>query len=67
MQICIGTSVGIAEGIIGFILAAIVSFFAVKVFRYLVGKNQLNFFGIYDMGVGVIALAVGIFQLVLNK
>lgn len=67
VQICIGTSVGIAEGIIGFILAAIVSFFAVKVFRYLVGKNQLNFFGIYDMGVGVIALAVGIFQLVLNK
>lgn len=66
VQICIGTSAGIAGGIIGFVISVIISFFAVKVFKYLFGKNQLNFFGIYDLGVGVIALVIGIFQLALN-
>lgn len=66
VQICIGTSTDVAGGIIGFVISVAVSFLAVKIFKYLFDKNQLNFFGIYDLGVGVIALVIGIFQLALN-
>ena len=52
--------------IVGLVVSGALSFLAVKVFRILTIKKQLNYFGIYDISFGVIAAVIGIFQLILR-
>lgn len=52
--------------IISVILSLITSFFAVKLFKWLINQNKIRFFGIYDIAVGVIILVIGIFELALR-
>ena len=66
VETCIGTSVGWIEGILGAVLGVVVSFVLVRVLRFIIKKGYYKYFGIYDMGVGVIIAVVGIFQLALN-
>ena len=61
------TPVGIAAGIIGFILAAAASFFAVKLFIFVLKNKALKYFAFYDIAIGLIALVIGIFEIVIKS
>lgn len=67
VQICISvTPAGIAEIILGLVISAAVSFIAVKLLQWIINTHKLKFFGIYDIGIGVIAAVIGIFELILK-
>ena len=66
VQTCIGESVGWAEGIIGAILGAVLSFVCVKVLRFIIKNDYLKFIATYDLGFGFLIAVIGIFQLALN-
>lgn len=67
IELCVAvTKVHIAGAIIGFIIAAAVSFFAVKLFIFAVKKGALKYFGYYDVTIGVICAIIGTFQLVIK-
>lgn len=66
VETCIGASVGIVAGIIAAVLALVVSFIMVRVLRYVIKNGYYKYFGIYDLGVGVIIAVIGIFQLALK-
>ncbi|MFR5876562.1 MAG: undecaprenyl-diphosphate phosphatase [Eubacterium sp.] len=66
-QICTAViSAGAVEIILGVIISAAVSFIAVKLLQWIINANKLKFFGIYDIGIGVIAIIIGIFELILK-
>ncbi len=66
VQICVGEKVGVIAGILGAVIALVASFMAVKFLRRIIKAGRLNYFGIYDLGVGAIIAVIGIFQLVLG-
>lgn len=67
VQICTAViSAGAVEIILGVIISAAVSFIAVKLLQWIINANKLKFFGIYDIGIGVIAIIIGIFELILK-
>ena len=57
---------GIAAIIIALILSAAVSFFCVRLFRWIVDNDKLKYFGYYDIALGVIAAVIGVFELILK-
>lgn len=67
VEICVSvTPVGIVSIILSVIISALVSFFAVKLLKWIVDNHYLKYFGIYDIGIGVITLIIGIFELALR-
>lgn len=50
--------------IIAFILATVVAFFMVRLFKFIIKKNYLKYFGFYDVALGGIIAIVGVFQLI---
>ena len=66
VETCVGESVGVVEGIIGAVLGVVATFILVKVLRWIIKQDYYKYFGIYDLGVGLIIGVVGIFQLALN-
>lgn len=65
IETCVGASVGVVAGIIAAVLGLVVSFIMVRVLRFVIKKGYYQYFGIYDLGVGLIIAVVGIFQLAL--
>lgn len=67
VEICVSTiPTTVLMCIMGAVLSIVVSFVAIKLFRWIVEQNKLKYFGIYDIAVGVIILVIGIFELALR-
>ena len=67
VEICTSsTPAGVVSIIIGVILSAAVSFVCVRLFQWIVNNGKIKYFGYYDLGIGVITLIIGIFQLILR-
>lgn len=67
VEICTAvTPASIVQVIIGLILSAGVTFIAVKLLRWIINSSKLKYFGIYDIGVGVIAFIIGLFEIILK-
>lgn len=67
IEICTATeAANIAAAIIGLILSAAVSFLCVRVLKWIIKNEKLMYFAYYDFGVGVLALIIGIFELILR-
>lgn len=60
------TKIGVVPAIIGAIISAVLSYFLTTVLRALINKNNIKYFGYYDIALGVIVLIVGIFELILR-
>lgn len=56
-------SQNIASIIVGVILSAVISFFAVKFCKHFYTKNKLEPFALYNVAIGLIATVIGIVQL----
>lgn len=52
--------------IVGIILSAVISFFAVKFCRYIYLKNKIEPFALYNVAIGVIVTIIGIFEMILK-
>ena len=68
VEICVSvTKVGVVSAVLALMISALVSFFLVKIMRYIVNNNHLRCFVIYDGSVGIIALIIGIVELIIRK
>lgn len=59
-------SQNIASIIIGIILSAVISFFAVKFCKHFYNKNKLEPFALYNVAIGLISTIIGIVQLIIK-
>ena len=67
VELCIGvTKINIISALIGLIVSAVVSFFVAKLLVFIIKKKQLMPFAVYDIAFGLIALIIGIFQIVVK-
>lgn len=67
IEICVSvTAAKIAEIIIGLILSICISFLCVSVLRWIIENAKIKHFGYYDIGIGVITLVIGVFELLLK-
>jgi undecaprenyl pyrophosphate phosphatase UppP len=67
IELCTASvSAGVLAIILGLIIAAAVSFISVKVLQWIINSNKLKFFGVYDIGIGVICAVIGVFELILK-
>jgi undecaprenyl-diphosphatase len=67
IEICTAvTSAGVVSIILGLIISVLVTFFAVKLFKWMIDTYKIKYFGIYDIGIGVISAVIGIFELILK-
>ena len=67
IEICIGvTKINIISAIIGVVVSAVVSFFAVKLLLYVIKNKSLKFFAWYDIALGFICFIIGIFEIVIK-
>lgn len=67
IEICTSvTKIGIAQIIIAVLISAALSFVLTRLFKTIVNKLYLKYFGIYDISVGIIISIVGIFELALR-
>lgn len=57
---------GVVSIILGLVISVILSFFAVRIFRFLVKNKLLKHIAIYDLSFGFIASIIGVFQLILK-
>lgn len=65
VEICVGvTKVSIISAIIGLVISAVVSFFAVKLLLYIIKNNALKYFAWYDIAIGIICFIIGIFEII---
>ena len=66
VETCTGEAVGVVAGILGAVIGLVTAFAAVKVLRYIIKKDYLKYFAIYDLGAGFLFAVIGIFQLALR-
>ena len=67
VELCVAvTKINIFSALIGIIVSAAISFFAVKLFIFIVNKKALNYIAYYDISIGVISAIIGAFQLVIK-
>ena len=67
IQICLASeAASIAASIIGLVLSAAVTFLCVKVLKWVIKNEKLSYFAYYDFGIGVLAIIIGIFELILR-
>lgn len=63
IEICVGvTKINIAGAVIALIISVCASFFAVKLFIFVIKKRMLNYFAYYDISIGLISIVIGVFQ-----
>ncbi len=60
------TQVNWISAVIAVVVSSVVSFFAARVFRTLIHKNNIRCFGYYDIALGAISMIIGIFELILK-
>lgn len=64
IEICVAvTKINVVSALIGLIISAVASFFAVKLFIFVIKKKALNYFAYYDIAIGLIGAIIGVFQL----
>lgn len=67
IELCVAvTKINIFSAIIGLVISIIASFFAIKLFIFVLKKRALNFIAYYDISIGVISAIIGTFQLVIK-
>lgn len=67
VEICVAvTPAKVVTVIFGLIFSVIAAFVATRLLKYIIEKNYLKYFGIYDLSLGAIAFVVGAFQLILR-
>lgn len=67
VEICISvTQAGIVSIILGVIIAAAVTVFAVKILLWMIDSVKIKYFAFYDFTIGIIAVIVGIFEIALK-
>lgn len=52
--------------IVGFVVAAVVGFFAIKMVKWLLKKDRFKIFGIYTLILGLACVGMGVYELVTN-
>lgn len=57
-------SSGILPPIVGVIVSAIVGFYAIKLFKWLLKTDKMNIFVIYTLVVGIISVVIGIIEMI---
>lgn len=66
-ELCIGvTGLSALTAVIGLVLSALVSFFAVKVLIYVIKNKSIKYFAIYDAVIGIICFIIGVFESVVK-
>lgn len=58
------TATGWLEVILALVVSVAVSFFGVRIFKWIVNSNNLKYYGYYDISIGVIAALIGVFELI---
>lgn len=58
------TSSGILPTIVGMVVSAVVGFYAIKLFKWLLKTDKMNIFVIYTLIVGVISVLIGIIEMI---
>ena len=67
IELCVAvTKINILSAIIGLVISIIASFFAIKLFIFVLKKHALNYIAYYDISIGVISAIIGTFQLVIK-
>lgn len=67
IELCIAvTEINIISAVIGVVLSAVVSFFAVKLLLYVIKNKSLKFFAWYDIALGFICFVIGILEIVVK-
>lgn len=67
IEICVAvTTVNVVGALIAIVIAAAVTFFAIKIMLYIIKIRALNFFAWYDIALGAVCLVTGAFQLILK-
>ena len=67
IELCVAvTKINIFSAIIGLVISIIASFFAIKLFIFVLKKRALNYIAYYDISIGVISAIIGTFQLVIK-
>lgn len=67
IEICVAvTTVNVVGALIAIVVAAAVTFFAIKTMLYIIKIRALNFFAWYDIALGAVCLVTGVFQLILK-
>lgn len=65
VEICVSvTKAGVVTVILGLVISGALSFFLVKLMKYIIKNNYLKYFVLYDCSIGVIATIIGIFELI---
>ncbi|MGN0459178.1 MAG: undecaprenyl-diphosphate phosphatase [Eubacterium sp.] len=60
------TKINVVSAIIGAVISVAVSYFLTNALRALINKNNIKYFGYYDISLGAIIAVVGIFELILR-
>lgn len=67
VEICVGvTKASVAAAIIALVVSAAVTFFAIKVFLYVIKSKALKYFAWYDIVLGSICFVIGVFEIVVK-
>lgn len=68
IEICTATvSADLVTIILGLIISAAAAFVCVRFLQWIINSSKLKYFGIYDIGIGVISFVIGAFELIFNK
>ncbi len=68
IEICISAEpAGVVAAIIGMIISAAASFLCVKILKWIIKNEKLQYFAYYDFGIGALTLVIGIFELILRR
>ena len=58
------SSEGVLPPIVGVVVSAVVGFYAIKLFKWLLKTDKMNVFVIYTFVVGVISILIGIIEMI---
>lgn len=67
IEVCIGvTKISIISAVIGLIISAVITYFAVKVMIFVIKNKALKYFAWYDIVLGALCFVIGIFEIVIK-
>lgn len=57
-----GVNFGVPEAIIGIVVSAVIGILAIKLLKWIVGHNKLNYFGWYCIALSIVVIGMGIYE-----
>lgn len=67
IELCTGvTKISVISAVIGLVLSAVITYFAVKVLMYVIKNKALKYFAWYDIALGALCAVIGIFEIVIK-